>query len=290
MKAIFIINPISGTGRQSSIKFLIKNQINKSIDYQIIETEYAGHGAKIAYENRDITDVIIAIGGDGTVLEIGAPLIGSNTPLGIIPAGSGNGLARHLNIPISLEKAIELINNHKIKTIDTVTVNGTPFLSTMGLGFDAHIAKCFDDYGTRGFWSYIKLIFREYFRYIPKTFDIEIDGTSFQKEAWIVCIANSSQYGNGAIISPESTIDDGQLDLCTLQKPNLLQTPLLIARFFIGNLHKSFLLSRDSGKNIVIRNHFELYHTDGEPATSDKELNIQINPLSLKVLIPNKNG
>ncbi len=290
MKVIFIINPISGTGRQSSIKFLIKNQIHKSIDYQIIETEYAGHAAKIASKNRDITDVIIAIGGDGTALEVGSMLIGSNTLLGLIPAGSGNGLARHLKIPIRLKKAIELVNNHEIKTIDTVKVNGTPFLSTMGLGFDAHIAKLFDDNGTRGFWAYVKLISREYFRYIPKTFNIEIDGMPFQKKAWIVCIANSSQYGNGAIISPESLIDDGILDLCIIRRPSLLQTPLFIARFFNGSLHKSALLNRKSGKRIIIQNNFELFHIDGEPTLSNKELKIEINPLSLKILTPNKNG
>ncbi|MBT6746610.1 MAG: YegS/Rv2252/BmrU family lipid kinase [Flavobacteriales bacterium] len=290
MKVIFILNPISGTGRQSSIKFLLKTKINKSIDYQIIETEYAGHGAKIASENRDITDVIIAIGGDGTVLEVGSALIGSDTRLGIIPAGSGNGLARHLNIPTSLGKAIKVINNPKIKTIDTVTVNGTPFLSTMGIGFDAHIAKCFAEYGTRGFWSYIKLIFREYFKYIPKTFNIEIDGASFQKKAWIVCIANSSQYGNGAIISPESSIDDGILDFCTIQRPNLLQAPFFIARFFTGSLHKSSLIDSELGKSFLIKNNFELFHKDGEPIISNKELNIQINPLSLKVLVPNNYG
>ena len=128
------------------------------------------------------------------------------------------------------------------------------------------------------------------FRYIPKTFDIEIDGTSFQKEAWIVCIANSSQYGNGAIISPESSIDDGILDFCTIQRPNLLQAPFFIARFFTGSLHKSSLIDSELGKSFLIKNNFELFHKDGEPIISNKELNIQINPLSLKVLVPNNYG
>ena len=112
----------------------------------------------------------------------------------------------------------------------------------------------------------------------------------FQKKAWIVCIANSSQYGNGAIISPESLIDDGILDLCIIRRPSLLQTPLFIARFFNGSLHKSALLNRKSGKRIIIQNNFELFHIDGEPTLSNKELKIEINPLSLKILTPNKNG
>ena len=286
MKAIFIINPISGVGKQRLIEALISKKIAPSIEYVVRKTEYANHGAEIAKEFVNKVDAVIAIGGDGTVLEIGSALTGTSTALGIIPTGSGNGLARNLGIPISIENAIGLINNHSIKTIDTGTVNDQVFLGTLGVGFDAHITKCFAEYGKRGFWSYIKLIFREYFSYKPQLFKLTIDGKSFEKRAWILCVANSAHYGNGAIISPNSSTNDGIFEVCALKKPTIFQVPLFVFRFFTGSIHKSSLMSRESGKEIVIQNNFELFHRDGEPTLSTKALEIKINPLSLKVIVP----
>lgn len=286
MKYTFIINPTSGTGKQKNIEERINKILASSVEYDIIKTEYAGHGYELASKFAGNAEAVIAIGGDGTVLEIGSALINSSTALGIIPTGSGNGLAHNLGIPIDIEKAIKQLKKSKHRVIDTGTINERVFLSTTGVGFDAHIANCFSTFGTRGFLSYVKLIIREFFLYNERTYNLIIDGKEVSKEAFIVCIANSSEYGNGAVISPESTIDDGILDVCFIKKPKLWQYFTFPVRMFTSTLHRSRIMSRISGRDIIVKNHNKIFHVDGDPVIAEEELHVKINPLSLNVLVP----
>ena len=165
-KILFIINPISGVGKKGDLPALIEKNIDKNLfDYQITMTEYRKHAKQLAYQSAmDGFDIVCAVGGDGSVHEVGTALIGTQTKLAIIPAGSGNGLARHLNIPLNIEKAIQNINEMNVLQMDTVLVNDKPFLNAGGYGFDAIIAKKFNDSTKRGFANYVKLVFKEFLK------------------------------------------------------------------------------------------------------------------------------
>lgn len=283
---IFIINPISGVGRQNNIERLIQEELNLSISYQIEKTTHENHAFEIAASYADKVDAIIAIGGDGTVQEIGRALINSKTAMGIIPTGSGNGFARSLQIPQDIRQSIRVFNNCKLKKTDTLSINGNPGMGIMGIGFDAHIASCFTNYGTRGFLTYSKLVLKEFFTQSNFKIEIEIDGTNYREEVFILNIANSGQYGNGAMICPLSELDDGILEACFLKKPVFYQLPLFILRLFTGNLHRSPLLKIIKGKEFVIKNNKFKYHCDGEVKNPESTLIIKPNPLSLNIIIP----
>ena len=220
--------------------------------------------------------------------EIGSSLIHSNCALGIIPAGSGNGLARHLKIPLKAEQALLRIKEFNVRTMDTGEVNGQPFLGTAGFGFDAHIARKFDEHHSRGFRSYIQLVLREYRKYQPRVFRMELDGQSWENELVMCSIANSCQYGNGFIISPKSEVDDGTFELVQVKKFNMATAPFVIRRFFNGSIEQSkFFSSSDFRKELKITVSGKSkvdFHLDGEPFTAGPEFDISLIKSSLKVI------
>ena len=285
-KILFIINPVSGVGRKKTIpKAIVKYLDLDQFEYSISYTEYKKHGHQIALEQRENYDVIVAIGGDGTVSEIGTGLIHSNCALGIIPSGSGNGIARHLKIPLSIKKSIQRLNEYNCIEIDTGLVNDIPFIGTCGFGFDAHIAKKFDEFHKRGFSSYIKLVKKEYNHF--KNLNYLFDG-SYQKNAIMCCIANSSQFGNGFTISPDSKIDDGKFELIFIEKVKMAQIPKLVKQFFSSKIDRSRYFS-----SLVVNQNFHIeiehkkqaiFHIDGEPFEGPSHYEIQIVSKSLKVL------
>ena len=283
---LFIINPISGIGKKNLIPKAILKHLNLDLyNYDIQYTTHKRHGHEIAQTEKENYNIIVATGGDGTVSEIGTALIGSECALGIIPCGSGNGIARHLKIPLSLKKAVKQLNANKVIKIDTGTVNDIPFIGTCGFGFDAHIAKKFDEFHKRGFSSYIKLVKREYNSF--EDLNYTIDGTYF-KTAMMCCIANSSQFGNGFTISPDSKINDGQFELVFIDRVKYPQVPKLVQQFFSNKINKSpyfNLLIKDQNFTIQVENIEEsAFHIDGEPFLGTSTFNIQILPQSLKVI------
>jgi diacylglycerol kinase (ATP) len=287
---LFLINPISGIGRKNIIPKCIDEYLDKSkFSYQIKNTEYRKHGHEIALKRKDDFDIIVAIGGDGTVNEIGTALISSKTTLGIIPTGSGNGLARHLNIPLKIKNALLTINKNNSITIDTATVNDIPFLGTCGFGFDAHIAQKFDEYHKRGFISYAKLINKEFKTYQPLTFKINTGKEIITREALMYSVANSSQFGNGFTISPKSDLQDGIFEHIFLDHFKIKNLFLMGRQFFNKQIHESkFFTSFEAKENVqieILNQDTSIFHIDGESMNGPNHFEIKVVPLSLKIII-----
>ena len=289
-KIRFIINPISGIGKQGEIPRLIDSYLDKSkFDYDISYTEYRKHAKKMAYQSsREGFDIVCAVGGDGSVHEVGTALIGTKTKLAILPSGSGNGLARHLNISLDLKKAIECINENYSILMDTVVVNDKPFLGTGGYGFDALIAKRFDEHDSRGFSSYIKLVFRELMKFKSKNIEFELDGKARNVSAFLFTIANSSELGNGFCVSPDSSVLDGQLELSILRPFPIWLAPSIAYKYFKRKAHTSKHIEIIPFKKVRIQLKDRIAHYDGEPFDVRSELNVEVVPKSLHILVGKK--
>lgn len=266
---------------------LIEKHLDLSrFDYDLHYTEYRKHAKKIAYEcSRNGYDIVCAVGGDGSVHEVGTALIGSKTKLAIIPVGSGNGLARHVKIPLQPEKAIETINEENVVIMDTGLVNDKAFLGTGGFAFDAIIAKKFDKYHTRGFWGYTRLVMKEYMAYKPNLVKIELFDKTMELPVVLCTLANSSQFGNGFVVSPDSKISDGELELCLLKPFSIWEAPMVVYRFFKGTSHKLRYAQIIPFKKARITITEQLAHYDGEPFEVRKELNVEVKPKSLHILV-----
>ena len=286
---LFIVNPISGLGKQKRIEKWIDEGLDKSkFISNIVHTTHAGHATELSRKAiEDGADIIVAVGGDGTVNEIGQTLIGSSTVLGIIPTGSGNGLARHLKIPFSFEKAINIINLGNVRKIDTATVNDKVFLSVAGIGFDAFVARKFSLAAKRGFITYFRIVSGEYPKYTPEVYDLEIDGKMITRRALLVTFANSNQFGNNTSIDPMAIIDDGYIDVCIVRRIPLLLTPFYVPLLFTGTFHKTQYIEIIKAKEVrIVRREGNTVHFDGDPDNMGKTLDIKINPLSLNIIVP----
>lgn len=283
----FIINPISGVGQKGIIPPLIENHLDKDMfTYDIAFTEYKGHGSEIAREaSKNNVDIVCAVGGDGSVHDVGTALIGTETKLAIIPVGSGNGLARHLNIPLNIKDAIECINKDSAILMDTVKVNNRSFLGIGGYGFDAVVAKKFDTYGRRGLRGYVSLIIKEFFKFNPINVSIDLDGKVKTLPVFFCTIANSSQFGNGFIVSPKSNVTDGKLELYLLKPFSVWNIPKLIYQFFMHKGDKSKFAEVISFKQAKIKLTNKIAHYDGEPIDVKKEIDVCVVPHSLNVLV-----
>lgn len=288
-KILFIINPISGIGQKDTIPALIKQHLSpQSFHCDIKHTEKRNHGAEIAMKARDKYDAIVAVGGDGSVNEMGSALIGHTCALGIVPSGSGNGLARHLRIPLQAEGAIQRIATFNRTEIDTGLVNETPFIGTCGFGFDAHIAEKFDNFGKRGFLSYARLVVSEYNRYQEASFKIKGKDIDIEKNAIMCSIANSSQFGNGFTISPNSDIQDGIFELVFLERFSWVKAPVITTKFFSKSIHTSKHFSsiafKDEIQISIEEGQTLYYHIDGEPIEGSGEFTVKIKPKSLIII------
>ncbi|MEI6683385.1 MAG: diacylglycerol kinase family protein [Bacteroidota bacterium] len=288
-RVLFIINPISGVGRQKSVERLIEDRLDKSrFRAEIAYTDAPGHATEISRKAAgEGIDIVVAVGGDGTVNETATGLVGTNTILAIVPAGSGNGLARHLEIPMNLKKAIDLVGSGMARKIDTATINDQLFVNVAGVGFDASVAKKFAASGRRGFSNYFRITATSYLNYKPKQYSMIIDGTVVKRRALLVSFANSSQFGNNTSIDPTASVSDGFIDVCIVGKvpgwKTVFLAPLLFLRKFDRTRYveiiraKEVILKRKKGKNI---------HLDGDPKIMGKELTLKVNPMSLNVMVP----
>ena len=292
-RILFIVNPISGSRRRRNHVELINDHVDRNkYDINIALTKYAGHAIEISRQAvKDKYDVIVAVGGDGTVNEVASQMINSRSTLGIIPGGSGNGLARHLNIPLTALRAISLLNKGIVTTIDTATVNNKPFISIAGVGFDALVAKKFAKSPRRGFLTYFRIVANEFLTYKPKKYKLSFDeGLYIKRRAFFISFANSNQFGYNAKIAPNARLNDGKIDICIAQKPNVFQTPVVANLMLLKLIDKSPLMDIISTTGVVIkRKKNKVINIDGEPVKLDKELVIKVVPSSLKVIIP-QNG
>lgn len=287
MKRIcFIVNPISGVGRQKVIEKLIDRYLEKTLfDYELHYTTKPKHATELAIQaaNKGF-DIVVAVGGDGSVNEIAKGLLNTNTAMAILPTGSGNGLARHLKIPLNLKKAMNIINKANETFIDTIQFNEETAVNVAGLGFDAHIGWEFAKFGKRGLLSYIKVIIRELFNYKAQPFQLLIDGKVVDKIAYFISIANGSQWGNNATIAPEANISDGIMDVTIVKKFSFIKGFEIAYKLFNKKIDTCNVVEIIKTKEFVIKQSSTIAHVDGEPINVGNTISIKINPLSLKVI------
>jgi YegS/Rv2252/BmrU family lipid kinase len=286
----FIMNPIAGAKDKEAAWSYIGQVFGLSPDYELAmyTTSCANDGYRKALQfAAEHYDAVVAIGGDGTVNEVARGLLHSQTALGIIPMGSGNGLARHLHLPLNFRKAIETIRAGDTQVIDAAEINEKIFFCTDGVGFDALIGNLFNQRGKRGFYHYIGLSTKKAIGYVPQEYIIHIDGTSLRRRAFLITVANASQWGNNAYIAPEADISDGWLDIVILNAYSLIEAPLLLPRLFTRSIHKAWSTEVLRGRHIrIVRTKNDYVHFDGESAVMGKAVDIHVIPLALKVITP----
>jgi YegS/Rv2252/BmrU family lipid kinase len=232
---------------------------------------------------------IVAVGGDGTVNEIASALVNTPARLGIIPSGSGNGLARQLRIPVTVPEALKVLRNPKHRRIDVGRVNGRYFFCTCGTGFDASVGKRFAEDPKRGMMSYVRATIHQYIHYSPKKYILKVEDQKIELKAFLVTFANAGQYGNNAYIAPNALIDDGFLDLCVLRPFPKSSTLEIGLRLFFKNIDQSpylevmrvtkATLKRTNKQKITL-------HLDGEPVTLKRKLKVRVVPEGLEVMVP----
>ena len=277
---LFIVNPISGKGRKARIIAHLKEKGMK-----VVYTEYAGHAEVLSREAAE--RIIVAVGGDGTVNEVARGIVGTDKVLGIIPCGSGDGLALHLGISRHYRQALKTILKGDIQKIDSGLINDKPFFSVCGTGFDAVVSERFAKSGKRGLKNYIKLGLKTWMDYTPENYKIEIDGNAFETEASLLTIGNSSQWGNNAKIAPLADISDGMLDMTAVDRFSAIEMPALAFQLMTGQLDKNSRVHCYRGRHIKIsRPSGGPAHADGDWFSAGTELDIRILPQSLNVLVP----
>ncbi|HXI00456.1 MAG TPA: diacylglycerol kinase family protein [Sphingobacteriaceae bacterium] len=285
---LFIINPISGGKSKVNIVDVIKQNLSENLfDSSFEFSTSIGHANSLATAAvTGNTDIIVAVGGDGTINEVASAVVNSKKIMGVIPCGSGNGLARSLKISTNKKDAVIQLNRLKIDRIDTGLFNGKNFFNMAGLGFDAQISASFAKDRTRGLKGYIKTAFDEISQYKNQEYRLEIDGKFIEREAFMICIANSSQFGNNAHISPFASLKDGLLDVCIIKPFPLYHFPVMGIHMFIKTAHKSKYVEIVKGKGIRISREEEgVVHLDGEAQIMGKEIEIMVNPLNLSILV-----
>ncbi len=289
-KILFLINPMSGTSHKEQFPAIINELTDSDIfDIEIVITKYKGEATEIVKQKLiENYRYFVAVGGDGTVNEIAKVLINTKAIMGIIPVGSGNGLARHLQIPLQPRKAIQLINEQKYQTIDYGLVNNKPFFCTCGVGFDALISEKFAQCKGRGASNYMRTVILEYFKYKPEIYQMTVDNAiKINCPAFLITFANSSQYGNNAYIAPTADISDGKLDICILSPFKLFKAPEIGIRLFSKNIDKSSLMCSEKASRIILERASEgVIHIDGEPCIMGKKIEISLINKGLNVIVP----
>ena len=284
-----IINPISGVGSKDRLHDVISSRcINRGIAVNIVYTEYAGHATELTHKAiDDNADCVIAVGGDGTINEIAKNLLHSDVVLGIIPKGSGNGLARELNIPMDTRSALDVIFSNNISVIDACKANDNIFFCTCGVGFDAAISVEFAKEKRRGSLTYVKDIVEKYLDYKPEVYELQIDDNTIMEQAFLIACANASQYGNNAYIAPNADISDGKIDVTILSSFNALDIGPLAIQLFSKTIDKnSKIKTYRTSKARIVRQNEGVMNIDGEPIMTTKDVEVSVISSSLKVFTP----
>lgn len=290
-KIAFLFNPISGGHRLIPVTPLIERHVNRDLyDFCIVPTQHSGHAVELAREYAEKGyDAVFAVGGDGTVNEVGRGLIGTDTALGIIPCGSGNGLARHLGISMDPFKAVKWLNKTIITDMDYGLINGHPFFCTCGVGFDAQISMSFSKAGSRGIITYLENILKEITTYQTERYSLTMDGSKKRTKAFIVTVANAGQWGNNAFIAPKASVRDGLLDISVIPRLKAVDTPLMALQLFNGQLDRNPNVKTYRCHELTINRKSEgVAHYDGDPVIMGPEINISMVPAGLKIMIPDK--
>lgn len=290
MRYLFIVNPLAGAGGKRKFPDLIYHAFRSNpSDVKVLFTRCQGDAKAIIKEYSNDYDVFVAVGGDGTTNEIASVVAGTDKIMGIIPAGSGNALGRELNISMTPSVALKELQKSEVRSIDTAIVNDhIRFVNACGFGFDEHIARCFNQSINRGPVSYFSLVLKEFPVYNSHQYEINIDGVLLNKKAFVLTIANTSQYGNNAFIAPKAIINDGILDICIMSPFSVGVAPEMILRLLNKQLDSSRYCEYFKAKEITIKGKNLNYQIDGETIKNEHQVNIKIDPLSLKILAPAK--
>lgn len=287
----FIVNPVSGT--QQTLKgqlpqLLTDNLDLDQFDYEIRWTESAGHATELARQAVEAhVDLVVAVGGDGSINEVANALVGTNVPLGVLPFGSGNGLARHLGYPMKKAKAIQVFNRFKVEEMDLFRLANSYICSTAGIGFDAYVAEVFARTNARGFLGYtigfLKAFIRyPYFDYKVKFADREISGKAF-----MIVLCNSSQHGYNVKIAPNASVQDGVMDVWILDKFPRWKATLIFFSILRGMHHKSRYFNSFTTDRVIIETETPIhFHTDGEPVAKITRVEAEVKPRALRVVVP----
>lgn len=285
---VFIMNPISGTVKKAGIPKLIDGMLDKELfNYTVASTLHAGHATQLAREAMaNGADIVVAVGGDGTVNEVARAIVNSDTALGIMPCGSGNGLARHLLIPMDLKESIRILNLCEIHQLDYGTINQHPFFCTCGMGFDAFISMKFAKAGKRGPVTYMENVLREGLKYQPETYEIKDEGGTGMYKAFLVSCANASQYGNNAYIAPQASMSDGLLDVIIMEPFDILDAPQISVDMFCKTLDKNSKIKTFRSKKLSIhRSKPGLIHYDGDAVMADEDVEVELISKGIKVIV-----
>ena len=288
-KISFIIDPKSGTQSKEQILHLLDERLDRTKYIpEIVYTEYAGHAIEIAAQRaKENVFAVVAIGGDGTINEIARSLVHTKTALGIIPCGSGNGLARHLQIPMEPKKAIEIINGGIIDVIDYGKINDIPFFCTCGVGFDAFVSLKFAKAGRRGPLTYLEKTLLESLKYQPETYELETEDGTLKYKAFLIACGNASQYGNNAYIAPQATLTDGLLDVTILEPFTVLDVPTLSFQLFNKTIDQNSRIKTFRCQKLRIhRTQPGVVHFDGDPMMMGEDIEVKVFKEGLQVIIP----
>ena len=285
---VFIINPKAGT-KKKNISHLIDNVFDNS-KYEIIKliTEYAGHAQELAktYSQKGV-DIIVAVGGDGTINEVVNGIGLNETALGIVAFGSGNGLARHLKLPLNPLKALKTIEKGKSKICDLIDINGRYSINVSGIGFDANIAHKFHTLSKRGLLTYLKITFKDFFKFKSEKFEIVFDNKTIKKDVFLLAIANSKQFGNNIEIAPQASINDGLIDIVIITPFPKLAIFSLLFYLFTKQLNRSSFVEVIKTKKITVlsANKEIISHIDGEATVIKSPLKASIKEKSFKIIV-----
>lgn len=290
-RIVFIINPISGTANKKSMPSLIAKYIdNERFDVEIKFTEYAGHASEIATEAKNnLVDVVVAVGGDGTINEVAKSLVKSSTALGIVPCGSGNGLARHLMLPLNVKGALQIINECEIHDLDYGMINEHQFFCTCGMGFDAFISAKFAEAGKRGPITYLENVLKEGLNYKPERYDVTFDDGEATYQAFLISCANASQYGNDAYIAPQASMADGYLDVVIMEPFTMLEAPQISIQMLSKTLDQHSKIKSFKTRHLHIhRANPGVIHFDGDPVVAPEDLDIRVEHKGIKIVVNSK--
>ncbi|MDO5447725.1 MAG: YegS/Rv2252/BmrU family lipid kinase [Prevotellaceae bacterium] len=291
-KIRFIINPISGNGKKKGLTSLIAKTLDlDKFECSICYTEYGGHASKLAKEAAEEgIDIVVAVGGDGTVNEVARSIVHTDTAIAIVPYGSGNGLARHLRIPINARKSIQIINECEIHKLDYGKINGIPFFCTCGMGFDALVSRKFADAGKRGAASYVESAFNEVVKYKPETYEIEDETGKMSYKAFLITCANASQWGNNAFIAPHASMSDGQMDVIIVEPFNAIDVPEMWLQLYSKSIDRNSKIKTFRSRKIHIRRSMPgVIHFDGDPTMTSQDVTVEMIPKGINVVVnPNK--
>lgn len=291
MRILFIVNPISGLGLGKELPEKIRRIPEYGqVDYDIAFTEYAGHGRILVEEARSTPKYthIVAVGGDGTVNEVGGALCGSDIAFAVVSLGSGNGFARHLGYSVFMTKALKQVLTDRYAWIDVLEMNGKYSLNVSGVGFDAEVAHEFNNLKIRGVVSYIYAAIKLWFRYPEKKYKMVSDGKVMKVSCFILSFANSSQYGNNACIAPHASVRDGLMDICILKRPAFFEILWFLIFFMNSRIYKLSYYKEIQCREAVVEGDIHRVHVDGDAYFMDSPIRLKMHPSVLKVVVPKK--